>query len=137
LEESRSHAFTLVIAAVNVVLPWSTWPMVPILQCSLSIAVENLDNNKLLVFRRVQCFKYSSWHVCVRMQRDCKCNNLFRSLTFRMVAAILFTCDLHFVNPTIYQMKLSPFDRRWFHIHTLNFYHNNILFSLISIVYFG
>src|SRR5262249_30521453 len=26
---------TMVIAAVNVVLPWSTWPIVPILQCGL------------------------------------------------------------------------------------------------------
>jgi hypothetical protein len=28
-------ARTLVIAAVSVVLPWSTWPIVPMLQCGL------------------------------------------------------------------------------------------------------
>ncbi len=28
-------ASTLVIAAVSVVLPWSTWPIVPMLQCGL------------------------------------------------------------------------------------------------------
>ena len=28
-------AKTFVIAAVNVVLPWSTWPIVPMLQCGL------------------------------------------------------------------------------------------------------
>jgi hypothetical protein len=28
-------ANTLVMAAVKVVLPWSTWPIVPMLQCGL------------------------------------------------------------------------------------------------------
>ncbi len=28
---------TLVIAAVSVVLPWSTWPIVPTLQCGFSL----------------------------------------------------------------------------------------------------
>ena len=31
-------ASTFVIAAVNVVLPWSTWPMVPMLQCGFVLS---------------------------------------------------------------------------------------------------
>jgi len=40
-----------VIAAVNVVLPWSTWPIVPMLQCGFVRSNFSLAMAKLLMAR--------------------------------------------------------------------------------------
>src|SRR5918998_2205439 len=44
-------ARTLVIAAVRVVLPWSTWPMVPTFRCGLVLSKTPLDIRSLLSIR--------------------------------------------------------------------------------------
>src|SRR5918992_4081168 len=44
-------ARTLVIAAVRVVLPWSTWPMVPTFRCGLVLSKTPLDIRFLLSLR--------------------------------------------------------------------------------------
>src|SRR5215210_5846675 len=44
-------AKTLVMAAVRVVLPWSTWPMVPTLRCGLFLSKTPLDIRSLLSLR--------------------------------------------------------------------------------------
>src|SRR5918998_3903992 len=44
-------ARTFVIAAVRVVLPWSTWPMVPTLRCGLFLSKTPLDISSLLSLR--------------------------------------------------------------------------------------
>src|SRR5215216_2539872 len=42
-------ARTLVMAAVKVVLPWSTWPIVPTLRCGLVLSNTPLDITSLLL----------------------------------------------------------------------------------------
>src|SRR5215210_6906498 len=44
-------ARTFVMAAVRVVLPWSTWPMVPTLRCGLVLSKTPLDIRSLLSIR--------------------------------------------------------------------------------------
>src|SRR5918992_830087 len=46
-------ANTLVMAAVKVVLPWSTWPMVPTLRCGLVLSNTPRDIMSLLPLRHL------------------------------------------------------------------------------------
>ncbi|MPM90836.1 hypothetical protein SDC9_137958 [bioreactor metagenome] len=74
-------ASVLVIAAVSVVLPWSIWPIVPMLRCGLfltnfSFAISVLPPldiscllDSLLYFKKF--FSYAFWYFVIMMKSHC------------------------------------------------------------------
>jgi hypothetical protein len=62
VKKEHPDGLTLVMAAVRVVLPWSTWPMVPMLRCALSRALGSYDAYRTIFL----------WKTCLHMKVSCE-----------------------------------------------------------------